>query len=196
MFIDQHPYISIYLLGSLLVVLLTFVKIALFYAIDWVIKANILNKNLKKLADPDNNQWYLKALKFLVLLLFEAALSWINVVVILGQILYGIVKVLRDLFTTAPEEIKALRFPLRNNPFLSKEAVWAYLMAISVKMGEALQNESGIIASIEDVLDNRPDFDYLNALDQLDNLKVMNSETISSAKSYFETKNIVEEAFE
>lgn len=193
MFIDQHPYLLIYLLGSLLVILLTFVKIALFYIIDWIIKANILNKNLKKLTKPDNKEWYLKVLTFLGVLLFEAALSWINVVVVLGQILFGIVKVLRDVFTPAPEEVKALRFPLRNNPMLSKEAVWAYLMALNVKMGEALQNENGILASIEEVLDNRPDFNYQNALDQLDNLKVMNSETISSVKNYLATKNIIDE---
>lgn len=189
MFTNQHPYLFIYLLGSSLVILLTLFKIAIFYIIDWIIKANILNKNLKKLTKPDNTEWYLKVLRFFGLLLFEAALSWINVVVVTGQILYHTLKVLREIFTPAPEEIKKLRFPLRNNPMLSAEAVWAYLMALNIKSGEALQNESVLFASLEEVLDNKHDFNFQNALDQLGNLNVLNSETITSAKNYYATKN-------
>lgn len=189
MFNDIHPYLLIYLLGSLLVILLTFVKIVLFRIINWIIKANILTKNLRKLEKPDNNPWYLRTIISLGLLLFEAALSWINVVIVLGQILYDIVKLLRDLFTPAPEEIKVLRFPLRNNPRLSKEAVWAYATALGVKTGEALPKKHVIISTMQEVLHNNPDFNYQNALDQLDNLKVINPETISSIKNHFDTQN-------
>lgn len=189
MFKDIHPYLLIYLLGSLLVVLLILVKLALFHIIDWIIKANILNKNLKKLAKPNNTAWYFRVLKFLGILLFESSLSWINVVVVSVQIPYGIVKVLRDLFTPASEKIKELRFPLRNNPKLSPEAVWAYLMALNVKTGEALPKEHDIIVSIEEVLNNRPDFNYQNALDQIDTLQVINSKIVSSVKEYFVLEN-------
>jgi len=189
MFIDQHPYLSIYFLGSLLVILLTFVKIVFFYIINWTIKANIINKNLEKLSKPDDKAWYLKFLSSLGVLLVEAALSWINVVVVLGQMIYETVKILRDLLTSVPEEIKKLRFPLKNNPMLSKEAVWAYSTALYIKIGQALPNENVIIASIEDVLDNRPDFNYQIALDHLDSLNVVNSEIIASVRESFIPKD-------
>ena len=191
MSLEQHPYLLIYLIGSLLVVFLIFFRIALFYIINWITKANIFKKNIEKLAKPDNTAWYHRVLKSLGVLLFEAALSWINVIILLGQMAYEILRVLREGFTPIPEEIKSLRFPLRNNPMLSKEAVWAYLTALNVKAGEALQNENEILASIEEIIDNRPDFNCQNALEQLDSLKVMNSESISSIKKYFATKKYI-----
>ena len=121
MFIDQHPYLSIYLLGSLLAIILIFIKNIIFYLVDWIIKANILKKNLKKLAKPDNRGWYEKASIYLIGLLITTASSWIEVVIFIVYVPYQLIKVLRDLLTPAPEQVKALRFPLRNNPMLSKE---------------------------------------------------------------------------
>lgn len=189
MFIDNHPYLSIYLLGSILVVALTFIKISLFYIVDWITKGNILTKNLKKIDKPDEKSWYLKILLFLGTVLFEAALSWVNVLVILVQIPWTLIKVLRDLITSAPEEVKVLRFPLRNNPMLSKEAVWAYIMALNVRMGVAMQDENQIIAAIEEVLEKRPDFNYQDALDKLDELQVIIPEIITSVKGSFVPKD-------
>jgi hypothetical protein len=189
MFIDQHPYLSIYLLGSLLVILLAFMKIPLFYMIDWFTKELIAIRNLEKLNEPDNKAWYLKILIFLGSLVPDVALSWVGVILVFGQIIYLVIKVLRDVFTSVPEEIKVLEYPLRNNPLLTKEAVWVYVMALCIKKGEALQNENAMVAEIEKVLDSRPDFNCENALDQLDNLKVMNSEIISSVKSILAEKH-------
>jgi len=164
--------------------------LVIFYVFNWITKANILDKNLKKLQKEDKKEWYLNLLIFLGKVLFEASLSWMNVVLVLWQIISEIIKGLRELLTPIPEEIKKLRFPLRNNPALSKEAVWAYLIAINSKTGEALPNKYFIIGSIEETLQNRPDFNYRYALNQLDNLKVLSSETIASIKNHFDLQNI------
>ena len=63
-----------------------FSKVILYWSIDWAIKANILRKNLEKLVCPPNDSTYTKnALIFLGQLLLEAALSWINVIIICGR---------------------------------------------------------------------------------------------------------------
>ncbi len=185
MFVNQHPYISIYLLGSLSVVFLSFFKIILFYVVDWITKGNILSKNLKKLEKKDTRAWYQKSLIFIGVLLLEAALSWINVVVVLVQIPYTLFKVLRDVFTQTPEEVKALRFPLKNNPMLSTESVWAYVIALNVKIGAEIQNADQIVYSLEDILEKRPDFKYQEALDNLEKLNVIDSNVLASVKNSF-----------
>ena len=50
MWIDGHPLLLFYLIGCALVVILTLVKVILYWSIDWAIKANILRKNLKNLS--------------------------------------------------------------------------------------------------------------------------------------------------
>ena len=106
MWIDGHPLLLFYLIGCALVVILTLVKVILYWSIDWAIKANILRKNLEKLVCPPNDSTYTKsALIFLGQLLLEAALSWINVIIILWQIPTALFRVLRDVFTPTPEEI-------------------------------------------------------------------------------------------
>ena len=66
-------------------------------------------------------------------------------------------------------------------------------MAINVKMGEPLDDKL-ILALVKEVLYGHSDFDYKCALAQLDNLKVINSDTIASVKdSLSERKNIYED---
>jgi hypothetical protein len=78
--IDRHPLILFYLVGSFLVVVLSIFKLILFRAVDWIIKANILNRNLRKLHPPDNMTFGGKATELIVTLVIEALLSWANVV--------------------------------------------------------------------------------------------------------------------
>ena len=47
--LNDHPYITIYLVGCLAVLMLIIAKASIFSLVDWVTKANILRKNLKKL---------------------------------------------------------------------------------------------------------------------------------------------------
>lgn len=127
MWIDQHPYSFIYLLGCVFVVVVLIFKFILFMFLSWIIKENILNKNLKKIQSPNEDSFSIKAFKFFVSSIVEVALSWIGVTVNVFHIMIRLLKVLREILVSTPEDIRLLRFPLRNNPNLSREAVWAYL---------------------------------------------------------------------
>jgi len=177
---NQNPYLLIYLAGSVLAVPLFFISIGLGYAIKWVIRANIASKNLKKLLRPDNKTWKQKVLIFLGACIFDVVLSWIGVFFRIGHILFMILSLLRDAFAPVPEEIKILEYPLKNNPMLSKEAVWAYSVALCIKTGE--EAKKTILMSIQEARDIHPSFNYQDALSQLDNLKVISTEDISSVK--------------
>jgi hypothetical protein len=183
MWLDNHPYIFIYLLGCSLVIILTFVKLVLFYAIDWVTKGTILKKNLKKLMPPDEKSILRKTVAFLGIVAIETLLSWINVFVILWQIIAGLFRILRELLTPVPEAVKALRFPLRNNPSMARESVWAYLLALAVKAGEKQPNENQLIDKLDEVCENCPSFDRIDALKQLESLGAISPNTILSTIS-------------
>lgn len=103
MSIDQHPYLFIYLLGCALVVLLSIVKVVLFWIIAWITKGNILSKNLKKILPPDEKTFGQNAILFIGALALESALSWINVIVVVWQIMTTVLKTLREVFTSTPK---------------------------------------------------------------------------------------------
>ena len=177
---DIHPYLSIYLIGCALVVFLTLFKVVIFWFIGWITKENILNKNLKKLQYPDETTFTSKTLLFLGATVLEAVLSWVNVLVIHFQIIKMLLNVVREALTTKPEAVKALRFPLRNNPNMSREAVWAYLSALQVKVGEKQPNESDLLYSLDEVADYYPAFNKQVALNQLKELNVTSKDIIVS----------------
>jgi hypothetical protein len=176
MWIDKHPVVLGYLLGSALVVVLTLLKIVLFYTIDWIIKANILQKNMRKLLPPEEMTFGVKAVKFFGVIFIEALLSWVNVVVILWQVLSSIVRVARDQLQPAPEAIRLLRFPLRNNPDMPRETVWAYIQALGVKGGNQLPTKESLVASLNEIATYHPSFDRVVALKHLQNLDAVSTE--------------------
>jgi len=63
-----------------------------------------------------------------------SALSWVGVVVGLVKFAIVFLRIIRDVVAQTPEAIKVLRYPLRNNPDLSREAVWAYVYALGIKL--------------------------------------------------------------
>ena len=183
MWIHSHPYLFIYLIGCILVVILTLIKISLFWTIAWITKGNILNKNLKKLLSPNKGTFIKKVTQFLGVLLLETALSWINVVVVLWQITTALLRTVREVFSSTPEAIKLLRFPLKTNPDMSREAVWAYVQALQVKGGGKQLSESELLATLNELFDQFPSFDRRDALKQLESLNVMSSGVISATLS-------------
>ena len=184
MWIDQHPYVFIYLLGCVAVVLLSMSNVALFWIVAWITKGNVVRKNLKKLEPEDDEpNFAVKAAGFMAVFVFEVALSWIGVLVALWQMASMLLKTLREAFTSTPEEIKSLRFPLRNNPNLSREAVWAYVHALRIKVGEVAPDERNLLQSIHGVREQHPSFDTATALSQLGGLNVISEAVISSAQS-------------
>ena len=187
---DIHPYLSIYLIGCALVVFLTLFKVVFFWFIGWITKENILNKNLKKLQYPDEKTFTSKALLFLGVIVLEAALSWVNVLIIIFQIIKILLNVIREALTTMPEAVKTLRFPLRNNPNMSREAVWAYLSALQIQVGEKQPNESDLLYSLDEVADYYPSFNKQIALNQLKDLNIISNGIILSTLNELSTLGV------
>lgn len=184
---DIHPYLSIYLIGCALVVFLTLFKAVFYWFIVWITRENILNNNLKKLQSPDERTFPEKALLFLGTIALEAALSWINVIVIILQIIKLLLNVIREALTTKPEAVKELRFPLRNNPDMSREAVWAYLSALQVKAGEKQPDVSDLLYSLDELTEYYPSFNKQVALNQLEDLNVISKDTLLSVLNELDT---------
>ena len=197
MWIDEHPYLSIYLLGCALAFILTLFKVALVWIINWITKANIFYENLKKVQPPDTDSFENKALKFIGILLAETSISWINVIVVLWQIASIVLRALREFFSSTPETIKLLRFPLHNNLDMSRESVWAYLCAIGLKAGANQPNENEILTGLNEAAGYYPSFDRVAALKQLENLNVVNGDIISSTlKRLSSTEVLSSKSFE
>lgn len=134
-------YLQIYLAGSATVIVLGIIKFFYFKTILWIFKIDIINKNLAKISLEPKLSFWEKVGAFFIALIFESLLSWINVLVILWQFIYQTIKILRDVFLTVPEDIKSLRFPLKNNPDLDAETVWAYTQALSFKNGNTFSSD-------------------------------------------------------
>jgi hypothetical protein len=81
----------------------------------------------------------------------------------------------------APEGIKRLRFPLRNNPDMPRESVWAYLHALNVEVGGEPPSETALVDSLNEVTDYYPSFDRVAALKQLESLKVISQDVTSAS---------------
>ena len=180
MWLEQHPYLFFYLLGCGCVIVLLAFKTILFWFFAWITKENILNKNLKKLLPPDERALWHKTLIFIGGLLIDVLLSWIIVAVIAWQILMLFLKTVRALLASTPEAIKLLRFPLWNNPDMSREAVWAYANALKVKAGEMPPEESELLFSLNELSRSYRYFDRIAALNQLEGLNVINGDVISA----------------
>jgi hypothetical protein len=183
MWTNEHPYVFLYLIGSVLAAILILLKTILFGSLQWITKEHILNKNLRKLLPPDERTVAAKAMLWLGALLLEVALSWINVVVVLWQIAAGLLRTLRELFSSTPEAIKLLRFPLRNNPRMSRESVWAYVQGLQLRAGERQPSGSELCSTLDEVFDYYPSFDRRVALTQLSSLKIVSPDVISAALS-------------
>lgn len=174
-------WVVIYLIGCAAALCLQLVSIALFYALTWMLKGNILRKNLKKLEPPDDETFWQKAATFAFILTLEVALSWFDVLLMLVLIPWRLFNILREVVTSAPEEIKRLRFPVLNNPDMSPESVWAHVRAFEAKGGGEQPNAQKLLWSLQATTDNRPQFDRAEALHQLKNLNAVNPEVVASA---------------
>jgi len=108
-------------------------------------------------------------------------MSWITVPIVIWQIIVTLFSTSRELLTETPNEIKALRYPLSNNPQMSPEAVWAHLCALLLKVGDAPQHEYEIIDSLNEASEIVPSFNQIKALNHLNNLNAYSAEVISSA---------------
>jgi hypothetical protein len=177
----MNEYLFVYLAGCLVALFVILLKAILQWFLLWISKENVLQKNLKKLEPPDARSFHAKALTIIGVLLFESLLSWINVVVGIWQIIALPLKLLRARLAAVPEEVKQLRFPLWNNPMLSREAVWAHSVALSVKAGEIIPDDFALNQSLWELMEYHEGFDAQGALKRLAALGVLSEEDIARA---------------
>jgi hypothetical protein len=193
MWIDKHPYFSIYLLGSALFVILAMLNMVLEWLLDWITKDNILQANLKKL-QPSDETSQMGVLGHIVIIIFEAALSWINVIVAIWRIAKNVMYSLRYFLASKPEEIKSLEFPLRNNPDMSREAVWAHSLALGVKGGgNKYPDGSELLNFLNNAREELPSFDRAKALHYLEGLNIVNAGVITSVRQRILSSDSAEE---
>jgi hypothetical protein len=153
-------------------------KVVLIWFIGWITKANILVRNLKKIMPPDEYSFVEKCLRNTALFIAEVFLSWINVVVASWQIIKVVTGTLRDLLSVTPEALKKLQFPLKNNPEMSAESVWAHITAMGTFTGDNLPQPASLVESLTSVSNYHNDFDRELALKQLSALNVINSDIL------------------
>lgn len=180
----MSEYLGIYLFGSALSVFLGVVSSLVGYVISWLTKDNVVRKNLNKIEDPKSYGFKLNAGLLATGLVTGAIMSWLGVLLNLAQIVWMPLKIIRELlFSSVPEEIKQLSFPLKNNPYLAREAVFAYFYALRVKTG-VRPNAWEISDELNTIAGYYPSFDKVCAINTLESLGVVDKETISNALAY------------
>lgn len=184
---DDHPYLSIYLVGCLLAFCLHFVVTAEGYIIGWIFKDNVLRKNLNKIKDPSEQGFKATAMMFVFALVIGTIMSWLGVLLYLWQIFWIPIAAIREVLSSTPEEIKLLKFPLKNNPNLAREAVWAYLYAFNTK-GGVTPNAWDINNDLYGIGAYYPSFNKQSALEILGSLRVVDPDILSNAASIIEDK--------
>jgi hypothetical protein len=177
---DGHPLVGLYLLGCVLAVALTLVHLVLVHVLGWVTKGNIVAANVRKLQAPQPKTPFLKAsAQFIGNLLFNGILSWLFVLFVSWIILRLVLNTAREAWSSAPESVEQLLFPLKNNPDLPAESVWAHLKALEIRNGKPL-DEAGLFISL--VKETPPGFNRGAAIDRLEALDVVKPAVLAQLK--------------
>jgi hypothetical protein len=179
--LDDHPILEIYLLGCALVPPLALLCHITFWALAWITKGNVLAENLKKLQAPTTKAPFSsRVAKFLGTWLLEIALSWISIAVQAWRLLGLLFRTAREGLSSRPESIKLLTYPLKNDPLLAVESVWAYAYALTIRGGSPPPDEYALTRELAEILTSRPGFDRVVALRQLEALDVVKPTVIAA----------------
>jgi hypothetical protein len=183
---DEHPLVlTLYLIGSAAGAITFAVLSALGEFVSWMTKTNILERNLKKLTRNDDATLITRTLFFIGLLLVAALFSWVFVLLWLSVSVFGILFALRDVFESKPEAVKKCRYALKNNPHLSREAVWAYSIALDAANGQPMIEGKLIAESLNNVRVNHDDFNGHAAVQFLRTFYVVEPHVLDSAIERF-----------
>lgn len=180
---DWLTWLYIYLSGCVAVALLVGFKFIVFWCISWLLKGNTLRKNLKKLELSEEETFWDKTLSLLLVGFFTIVLSWLGVLIELWLFAVHLLQIIRESVASVPEEIKVLRFPLHNNPNMTREAVWAHAQALQAKNG-AFPNKHTLLNSLKDMSENHTSFDRIAALTQLKSLNSVDPDVTSEALNW------------
>ena len=155
------------------------------WLVRWITKSNVVEKNLKKLEPRDASGFATIAVLFVVIVIVEVALSWLAVLYELWRAVYAIFDAVRDMVASKPDAVRILRFPLRNNRELSREAVWAHVVSLAVVNGQHISRASELFDALRAVCDAHPTFDRVAALRHLKALRFVDSDVVAELLSEF-----------
>lgn len=74
-----------------------------------------------------------------------------------------------------------MRFPLKNNPNMSSEAVWAHFQALMFEAGGVKPNERDLLGSLREIQEYYPNFVPSEAVSNLQHLNVVNDEVLKKS---------------
>ena len=177
---DDHPYLLGYLIGSAVAMFLGLFIVLEGYIVSWIFKGNVLRKNLAKIQDPSNQGFKVNASMLAFNLVTAAVMSWLGVLQYLWQAFSIPLYAIREALSPVPEEIKSLRYPLLNNPNLSRESVWAYAYALGVSVGGSA-NAGQMQYELEEIEGYYPSFKSETALETLRSLGLISDQTVYEA---------------
>lgn len=180
---DEHPYLWIYLLGGVTAGVFLAARSVLYWALNWCTKVNVQLANIRKLLPGHAKPAAKRFAEGFGTVAWEVALSWISVALGSWQLLTTCLRFVRELLTPVPEVVRKLRFPLRNNPNLSRESVWAHVLALSVVAGgdHPLSKEK-LVSELIDAEENLPGFDTAAAISHLESLEVVKPDVLAAFK--------------
>lgn len=176
-------YFNIYLVGCVVSIMVIISKVLVFKILLWLTKENIIIHNIKKISPPDEFGILGKAVSQALMYLLETALSWLSVFLNVLHTIYVVLNFIRESMVSVPEDVKQLRFPLKNNPNLSAESVWAYKTALEIKAGEIPVKGEGLLKLFGFIDVYCPSFSRKTALNTLRKCDVIEEEIIESAFS-------------
>lgn len=146
------------------------------WIVNWFTKANILIKNHRKITYYSPKPIPIIIFNFIGGYLLIFILSWVEVLFKLYYIFKLILDTIRYFINPLPEFLKNLYFPLKNNPNLECEEVWAHVIAIAIAGGVRVRVDgylgciNDIQGAINDILKIYPAFNVYSALLQLQSL--------------------------
>jgi hypothetical protein len=190
----MNDALTVYLFGCVVATfLLVCIRLPIGWLFRWMTKSNVAQRNFRKITARDERGWGV----YVFMYIFEIALSWISVATqVFWGMPYNVFRALREMLTPAPEAIRALRFPLYNNPDMSPEAVWAHLYSLHQLNGGNRATVRALLADMNEAKGNAPCFDVEHALVQLAALRHVDAEVIEQTKTAYENKWADEGDFE
>jgi hypothetical protein len=174
---------TLYLLGCFATLFLTILKITLIQVGFWFVNEQIYRHNIAKISvyfSPitghlTHEKTKLKTIVFTIFL--DCLLSWINVVFVTFQICMFCLILIKFMFRTAPPSFQEILFPLRNDPSLDPEMVWARIIAVG-NYGHAQPTASNLKLDLDTTSRLVPGFSRAKALACIRALKFVPEEEL------------------
>jgi hypothetical protein len=118
----------------------------------------------------------------LSLIFIEAVSSWIGLLCGVWKLCHLLLAAMRTFFSKQPEELIRVRFPLRANPDLEPEAVWAHLFSLSILMSAGLFSCEETLSDLAMTKERVGRFDEIKAISYLENIGIAKKQLIDEVR--------------